>query len=148
LVKQLQDKVSSTEKVVVDITLFQDQALEVLKKLEIAQQSLFTKVEIIQYNFREVNQSLDNIGFREREATTAQTTFQEAVMSSAREEMYVTPRLTVAEKVRGDIILKTWEANIAENKRTTKEIKEDCEEVFHLLNKESLGLGKMMVLKY
>jgi hypothetical protein len=50
--------------------------------------------------------------------------------------------LTVAEKIRGDIILKTWEANIAESKRTTKEIKEDCEEIFHLLNKESLGLGK------
>ena len=24
----------------------------------------------------------------------------------------------------------------------TKEIKEDCEEIFHFLNKESLGLGK------
>ena len=47
LVKQLQDKVSSTEKMVVDIAVFQAQALEVLKKLEIAQQSLFTKVEII-----------------------------------------------------------------------------------------------------
>jgi hypothetical protein len=142
LVKQLQDKVSSTEKMVVDIALFQAQALEVLKKLEIAQQSLFTKVEIIQNHFREVNQSLDNIGFREREATAARTTFQEAVVSSAREEISVTPRLTVAEQVRGDIILKTWEANIAESKRTTKEIKEDCEEVFHFLNKESLGLGK------
>ena len=35
LVKQLQDKVSSNEKMVVDITLFQDQELEVIKKLEI-----------------------------------------------------------------------------------------------------------------
>jgi hypothetical protein len=36
LIKQLQDKFSSTEKMVVDITLFQAQALEVLKKLEIS----------------------------------------------------------------------------------------------------------------
>jgi hypothetical protein len=50
--------------------------------------------------------------------------------------------LTVTEQVRGDIILKTWEANIVESKITAKEIKEDCEEVFHLLNKESPGLGK------
>ena len=64
LVKQLQDKVNSTEKMVVDIAPFQPQALEVLKKLEMAQQSLFTKVEIIQNHFQKVNQSLDNIGFR------------------------------------------------------------------------------------
>jgi hypothetical protein len=85
---------------------------------------------------------LDNIGFREREATAAQTTFQELVVSSAREEICITPRLNVAEKIRGDIILNTWEANIVESKRMAKEIKEDCEEIFHFLNKESLGLGK------
>jgi len=55
LVKQLQDKVSSTKKMVVDIAVFQAQALEVIKKLEIAQKSLFAKVEIIQNHFREVN---------------------------------------------------------------------------------------------
>jgi hypothetical protein len=127
---------------VVDIALFQAQALEVLKKLEITKKSLFAKVEIIQNHFWEVNQLLDNIGFREREATAARTTFQEAVVSSAREERFVTPRLTIVEQVRGDIILKTWEANIAESKRMPKEIKEDCEEIFHFFNKESLGLGK------
>jgi hypothetical protein len=52
LVKQLQDKVNSTDKMVVDIALFQSQALEVLKKMEITQQSLFCKVGIIQNHFR------------------------------------------------------------------------------------------------
>jgi hypothetical protein len=33
LVKQLQNKVSFTEKMVMDIAVFQDQALEVIKKL-------------------------------------------------------------------------------------------------------------------
>jgi hypothetical protein len=44
--------------------------------------------------------------------------------------MSVVPRLSVSEQVRGDIILKTWEANIAESKRMAKEIKEACEEFF------------------
>jgi hypothetical protein len=44
-----------------DIAVFQAQALEVLKKLEITQQSLLAKVDIIQNHFQEVNQSLDNI---------------------------------------------------------------------------------------
>jgi hypothetical protein len=89
-----------------------------------------------------LNQSLENIFLREREATTARITFQEAVVSSPTEEIYVIPILYVAEQVRGDIILKTWEANIAESKRLAKEIKEACEEVFHSLNKKSLGLEK------
>jgi hypothetical protein len=50
--------------------------------------------------------------------------------------------LTIVEKIRGDIILKTWEANIAESKRMAKEIKEDCEEAFDFLDKKSLGIGK------
>ena len=122
--------------------MFQAQALEVHQKLEAIQQSLFSKVGIIQYYFREMSQSLDNIGFREKEATVARTTFQKEILSSAREEVPATPKLTVAEQIRGDIILKAWEANIAESKKMAKEIKEDCEEAFDLLYKKSLGIGK------
>jgi hypothetical protein len=42
-------------------------------------------------------------------------------------------------KIRGDIILKAWEANIAESKKMAKEINEGCEESFDLLDKKSLG---------
>ena len=52
LVKQLQDKLSSTESQVVNITIFQAQALEVHQKLEAEQQILFSKVDIIQNYFR------------------------------------------------------------------------------------------------
>jgi len=61
-------------------------------------------------------------------------------VSSAREGISMVPRLSVSEQVRGNIILKTWEDNIVESKRMAKEVKEDCEEAFHSLNKESLGL--------
>ena len=39
-------------------------------------------------------------------------------------------------------MLKVWETNIAENKKIAKEIKDDCEEIFDLLDKESLGIER------
>jgi hypothetical protein len=39
-------------------------------------------------------------------------------------------------------MLKLWETNIIENKRIVKEIRDDCEEVFDLLEKRSLNIGK------
>jgi hypothetical protein len=60
---------SSTKSQVVNIAVFQSQALEVGQKLEAVQQSLFCRVGIIQDYFWEMGQSLDNIGFKEKEAT-------------------------------------------------------------------------------
>jgi hypothetical protein len=148
LVRQLQAKVSLTEKAVVDILAFQTQTLEVHKELESTQRSLFNKVEAIQNHFQVVNQALDNICLKEREAIAARTNFQEAVVSSAREGVSMVSRLSVSEQIRGDIILKAWEANIAESKKMAKEVKEACEEAFHSLDKESLGLEKIVSLKY
>jgi hypothetical protein len=142
LIKQLQDKVSSTEKMVVDIALFQAQALEVLKKLEIAQQSLLSKVKIVQNHSQVMDEALSNIVLREREAIVARTTFQEAVISSAKEGRAMASGLSISEKTRGDIILKTWESNIAKGRKMAKELKESCEEVFCSLNKELLGFDK------
>jgi hypothetical protein len=71
LIKQLEDKVSSTEKMVVDIELFQAQALEVIKKLEISQQSLLSKVKIVQNHSQVMDEALSNIVLREREAIVA-----------------------------------------------------------------------------
>jgi hypothetical protein len=39
-------------------------------------------------------------------------------------------------------MLKVWETNIAENKKITKEIKNNGEEIFDLLDKGSLGIGR------
>jgi hypothetical protein len=43
---------------------------------------------------------------------------------------------------QGDIILKTWEANIVESKRLAREVKKACEEAFYALDKESLYVGR------
>ena len=120
LVRQLQAKVSLTKKAIVDILAFQTQTLEVHKELELVQQSLLNKVESIQTHFQVVNQSLDNICLKEREAITARTNFQEAFVSKAREGVSMVSGLSVSEKTRGDIILKTWETNIVESKRMAK----------------------------
>jgi hypothetical protein len=50
--------------------------------------------------------------------------------------------LFVAEQIRGDIMLKVWEANIAERKKMAKEVKDDCEETFDSLDKGSLRIGR------
>jgi hypothetical protein len=142
IVRQLQAKLSSTESMVVDIALFQAQALEVLRKLEIAQQSLLSKVKIIQNHSQVMDEALSNIVLREREAIIARTTFQEAVISSTKEGRAMASGLSISEKTRGDIILKTWESNIAEGRKMAKELKESCEEVFCSLNKKLLGFDK------
>jgi hypothetical protein len=51
-------------------------------------------------------------------------------------------RLSILEKTRGDIILKTWESNIAKGRKMAKELKESWEEFFCSLNKELLGFEK------
>jgi hypothetical protein len=87
LVKQLQAKINLTENTTVDMAVFQAQALEVHEKLESTQQNLFTKVEAVQNYYRVVDHSLNNIYIKEREAIAARATFQEAFVSSTKEEV-------------------------------------------------------------
>jgi hypothetical protein len=71
LVRQLQVEVSSTENMIVDIAVFQAQALEVQKELEVAQQNLLNRVETVQDHFRAIDQALNDICLRERESIVA-----------------------------------------------------------------------------
>jgi hypothetical protein len=54
-----------------------------------------------------MDEALSNIVLREREAIVAWTTFQEAVISSAKEGRAMASGLSILEKTKGDIILKT-----------------------------------------
>jgi hypothetical protein len=89
------------------MAVFQSQELEVREKLESSQQSLFAKVEVVQNHFRVVDQSLNNICLKEREAIIARATFQEAVVSYSKEEVAMVSILSLSEQTRGDIILKS-----------------------------------------
>ena len=111
-------------------------------KIEAVQQRLISKVEVIQNYFWEVIQSFDNIVLKEKEAKAARATFQKVVVLSAKEELSKIPRLSVTEYIRGDIILKVWDANIAERKKMAKEVKDDCKETFDFLDKGTLSIGE------
>jgi hypothetical protein len=67
---------------------------------------------------------------------------QKEVVFSAKEEVPVTPKLTVTEQIKSDIMLKVWEAHISESRKMAKEVKEECEETFDLLDRNLLDIGK------
>jgi hypothetical protein len=99
-------------------------------------------LEIIQNYFQESNRSMEQVFQKEREAKTARATFQKAVASSLKDEIGKNHKLSVSEQVKGDIMIKVWESKLAEYKRITKEVNEDCQGIFNLFEKDSLNIGE------
>jgi DNA repair exonuclease SbcCD ATPase subunit len=120
LIRQLQVKLNSVESQVIDIRIFQSQAIEIQKRVSVAQHDLHAKVEAIQNHFHTIDQALKNISLREREVGVARVTFQEAVIATMKKEMVSTSRLSILEKTRGNILFKVWERNISENRERAK----------------------------
>jgi hypothetical protein len=75
---------NSTESQVIDIGIFQSQAIEIQKRVTVAQQDLLAKVEAIQNHFQTIDQALEDISLREREAGVARVTFQESIISTTK----------------------------------------------------------------
>jgi hypothetical protein len=63
-----------------------------------------------------------------------------SILSATKDEVARATRLSLSEQTRGDIILKTWEANLVESKRLAWEVKKACEEACSSLDKESLDI--------
>jgi hypothetical protein len=126
----------------VDLKAFQTLSLEAHTKIEAEQQQLISKIEIIQHYFQEVRKSLDNIILLEKEAKATRNTFQKVVACSGNKEMAKNLKLSITEQIKGDIMLKVWEANISESKKIVKEIKDDCEGIFDSLDKKALGIER------
>jgi hypothetical protein len=91
---------------------------------------------------------LENVLQKEREAKAARTTFQKAVALSTKEEVGRIRKSSISEQVKGDIILKVWEVDLVEYKRITRDVNDDCQGIFYLLERTSLNIGKMIVLDY
>jgi hypothetical protein len=85
---------------------------------------------------------LENVLQKEREVKEARTTFQKEVALSTKEEVGNIHKLSISEQVKGDVILKVWEADLSENKRITRDVNDDCQGIFDLLEKTSLNIGK------
>jgi hypothetical protein len=139
--KNLQDKIISIANQVVEIENFRTQASEIYVRIEEEQQKVFSNLEVIQNYFQESNKSLENVFQKEREAKAARTTFQKAVASSSKEEIGKTQKLSISEQVKGDIMIKVWETKLAEYKRITREVNEDCQGIFDLFERDSLNIG-------
>jgi hypothetical protein len=142
LIRQLQVKLNSAESQVIDIGIFQSQAIEIRKRVSVAQQDLLAKVEAIQNHCQTIDQALKDISLREREAGVARVAFQEAVIATMKKEMVSSSRLSIPEKTRGNILLKAWERNISENRERAKEMRNSCEETFGLINESLLDLDR------
>jgi chromosome segregation ATPase len=65
---ELQSKLDVAENQVLDIKVFRSQATEIRHKVLTAQQNLLVKVGTIQNHFQMIDQVLENISSREREA--------------------------------------------------------------------------------
>jgi hypothetical protein len=126
--KQLQDKISSISNQVVELEIFQAQVLGIHLKIEEEQQGVFFNLEFVQNYFQETNKSLENILQKEREVKAARATFQKAVALSTKEDFREAQKLYVSEQVKGDVILKVWEADLTENKRVTREVNDIAKE--------------------
>jgi hypothetical protein len=111
-------------------------------KIEKEQQGVFFNLEFLHNYFQETNKFLEDILQKEREVKEARTTFQKAVALSTKEEVKKIQKPFVSEQVKGDVILKVWEADLTENKRITREVNDDCQGIFDLLEKASLNIRK------
>jgi len=89
-----------------------------------------------------IDQALENITLKEREAKVDRSTFHEAIISLANEEVVISSRLSVWEKTRGNVLLKAREHNLSENRKMAKEVRDSCEKIFGQINKELLDINK------
>jgi hypothetical protein len=130
LIGQLQAKLDFAENQVIDIGIFQSQAIEIRKRVSAAQQGLLAKVETIQNNCQLIDRVLENLSLREKEVGAARVAFQEAIIATTKREIGSSSRFSIPEQTQGNILLKEWERNISEGRQQDKEVRKSCEETF------------------
>ena len=82
----------------------------------------------------------ENLTVIERNAEAARVAFQEAVIATNNRVSAGSPRLTISEQTRGNILLKDWEHNIALGKEQAQKVTNSLEEAFNAINGELLGM--------
>jgi hypothetical protein len=105
-----------------------------------AQQDLLAKVETIQNLCQIIDQVLEDISLREREAGATRVIFQEVVIATTKKEMGSSSKISIVEQTRGNILLKAWERNISESRERAKEVRKFCEETLGVIDEILLGL--------
>ena len=141
MIEQLQAKLDFVESQVIDIGIFQFQAIEIRKRVSVSQQGLLAKVETIQNNCQLIDWVFENLSLREKEAGVARVAFQEAIIATTKKEIGSSSRLSITEQTRVNILLKVWERNISEGRQRAKEVRKSCEETFGFIDGSLLGLN-------
>lgn len=72
----------------------------------------------------------------------ARVSFQDTVIATVKIKTVNNTKLSIAEKTKGNILLKVWEQNILESKGRANEVNIFCEETFSLISKSLLDLDK------
>jgi uncharacterized membrane protein affecting hemolysin expression len=116
LIDQLQAKLDFVESQVIDIGIFQSQAIKIRKRASTAQQGLLGKMETIQNNRQLIDRVLENLTLREKDIGAARVSFEETIIATTRRETGSSSRFSISEKTRGNILLKEWERNICEGR--------------------------------
>jgi hypothetical protein len=124
----------------INIGIFQSQVMEIWSRVFVTQQNLLSKVEAIRDNCLLVNQVLENLSVREREVGAARVAFQETVIATNNMELISTPRFTISEQTRGNILLKEWEHNISKDKLQDRRVTKSLEEDFSSIDGNLLGI--------
>ena len=124
----------------IDIGIFQSQAIEIQKRISVVQQGLLAKVETIQNHCQLIDQALENISFKEKDVGVARVIFQEAVIAMTKKEVGSSSKLSIPEQTRGNILLKAWEWNVSESREWAKEVINFCEETLGEIDESLLGL--------
>jgi hypothetical protein len=132
--------VEITKNIMINVRMFKSQVIKIRSRVSAAHRNLLTKVEAIRDNCFLVNQVSENLSTREREAGAAQVAFQEAMITTNNRVSESTPRFTISEQTRGNILLKEWEHNIAEGKQQAKKITNSLEEAFSSIDDDLLGI--------
>jgi hypothetical protein len=140
LIEQLRARVETTESRMINIGMFKSQAIQIQNRVSAAQRNLLAKIEVIRDNCLLVNQVSENLSARERDARAAWVAFQEAVIAMNNRVSTGTPRFTISEKTRGNILLKEWEHNITKGKKQAKKITNSLEEALNSIDGDLLGI--------
>jgi hypothetical protein len=101
---------------------------------------LFAKVGAIRENCLLINQVSENLSARERDAGASRVAFQEAIIAMNNRVSVGTPRFTISEQTRGNILLKDWEHNIALGKEQAQKVTNSLEEAFNSIDGELLSI--------
>jgi hypothetical protein len=124
----------------IDVEGFKSRAIEIRSRISSAQQILLAKVGTIREDCLLMHRVSENLTVKERDAEEAWVAFQEPVIATNNRVLAGSPRLTILEQTRGNILLKDWEHNIALGKEQAQKVTNSLEEAFNSIDGELLGM--------